>query len=767
MEVTLVSPNQECDKCTIMYERLSNIKKKYPEMNLKKISYEKNQKGFLNYTTPIVMIDDCVISSGKVIAEEFLDEYIKNQLSFKQCSCGCEQSTIQKPEQNEIIMSGTRWHILPYKGHYLALDISTSRCLEMDDYALKVFQGEVSREGEMGIAVKEYNTLQYIDYFTHEDFTREIPDDEMVVRSINLTIPNVCNLDCEYCYSKEHHVKISKEETFKLIDRIIERFVAPSNNKRFIFNFSLFGEVLLHIPLLKEIKTYLEDWGNQNGKRLSSRFNATNATLLTAEKARELWELSDMGEINISIDGPEFIQDEVRHFPNGAGTYRIIEKYIKDCNEVWPTVASAVLNGKKPYVTEVFLHLYNLGFRLIRIKPIRASYNNPFAITKDNLPLVKEEYTKFVQFLLSQDDKMLVHYVSCIDGDDLLGRFFFTLLKGIVTKYRCPAGRDTIVVNSIGDIYSCQSVIGFDEFKVGNVYDDDTAWTEKRCALLNKIHVHLKDECSKCWALKVCGGGCAHAAWLNNQSFDVPDMVKCELVRHVLEQAMILLAELRNRPAASEMLNTKFRRRSPQVVFPSASCKYTDKSPFSYPSAWDQANFISLNRKEQLRGATYGKRIFFGRVYSLWDEQNFYLKIDVLGGNPNDEKPLQENLVRFCLKDDSNQTLWEYGIGFDRGQPVLYRLYMKDTTKDFFGNVEEALISIEKNNKENTVYKVAVPWKEFKIKPETGKQLRFNVVLYEREHPYPFESQWWWEWSPGMVVEMNPNLFGKLELSEA
>jgi uncharacterized protein len=764
MEVTLVSPNQECDKCTTMYERLTNIKMKYPEIHLKKISYEKNQKGFLNYTTPIIMIDDCVISSGRVISEESLEEFITTQLSFKQCGCGCEQKVTQTIEQADISTSGTRWHIFPYKEKYLGLDVNTSRCLEMDDYALRVFQGEVAREGEMGDAVKEYNTLQYIDYFSHEDFSREIPDTEMVVRSINLTIPNVCNLDCEYCYSKDHHVNISKEQIFQLIDRIIERFIAPSPNKRFIFNFSLFGEVLMHIPLLKELKEYLEQWGNQNGKRLSSRFNATNATLLTAEKSRQLWELSDMGEINISIDGPQYIQDEVRHFSNGAGTYHVIEQYVKDCNATWPTVASAVLNGKYPHVTEVFLHLYNLGFRLIRIKPIRAGYDNPFAITKDNVNFVKEEYTKFIQFLLSQDDAQLLHYLFCIDGDDLFGRFFYTIFKGIVTKYRCPALRDTIVVNSIGDIYSCQSVIGFKEFKVGNVFEENNVWNEKRNTLLHKMHVHLKEKCTKCWAIKVCGGGCAHAAWLNNQSFDIPDLVKCELVRHVIEQAMILLSEIRNRPMVSEVFDSKFRKRSPQVVLPAAVSRYTNQSPLVNSSVWDKANVISLNRKEQLRGAIYGTQNFTGQIYNLWDENYFYLKINILDGNLTTEKPLQENLVRFCLKSDTNNMPWEYGIGYDNGQPVLYRLYMKDTTKDFLGNVDEAKISIERNGN-SLVYQVAVPWTEFGIQPGAGQTLRFNTVLYERERPYPFAAQWWWEWSPGMVVEMDPNLFGKLVLS--
>ncbi|WP_024834460.1 radical SAM/SPASM domain-containing protein [Ruminiclostridium josui] len=766
MELTLVSPNSECEKCTTMYEQLVVLKNKYPDINLKKISYEANKEGFLNYTTPILLMDDCVVSSGRVVPMEFLEEYIENQLSFKSssCSCGCSCSS-QKEDNysNEFSLSGTRWHVFQNGDEYIALDVNTSRCMEMDEYALKVLQGEAAREGKMEAAVKEYNTLKYIDYYSHENFTREIPENELNVCSINLTIPHACNLDCEYCYSKDYYKPVSREQVFKILDRLIERFVAPSKNKRFMFNFSLFGEVLLNIPLLTEMKQYLEDWGNKNGKRLSSRFNATNATLLTPEKAREMWELSDMGEINISIDGPAHIHDKVRHFPNGKGTYTIIEENVKDCVNKWPTVASAVLNGQNPNVTEIFLHLYNLGFRRIRIKPIRASYDNPYAITKDNVNIVKEEYTKFIKFLLEQDDAQLVDYISCIDGDELLGRFFQTLLKGIVSKYRCPALRDTIVVNSDGDIYSCQSVIGFEEFKVGNIFDDDTAWNEKRNSLLTKMHVNLKEECKKCWAINLCGGGCAHAGWLNNGSLETPDLVKCDLVRHVIEQAMILLSGIRSRPEASKMLETAFRRRSPQSVLLSASSKHTNVSPLSDSTAWENAKIINLNRKEQLRGAVSGKQIFTGKVHTLWDEQYFYLKADILGLNSDKKMFNQENLVRFCLMENTDGNIWEYGIGLNIGQPVLTRFYMKDISKDFFGNVEDAIVSISETE-EGMSYQVAIPWKEFGVKPEDGKVLRFNVVLYEREHPYPYVAEWWWEWSPGMVVEMNPNLLGKLVL---
>ncbi|WP_054749857.1 hypothetical protein [Ruminiclostridium josui] len=113
--------------------------------------------------------------------------------------------------------------------------------------------------------------------------------------------------------------------------------------------------------------------------------------------------------------------------------------------------------------------------------------------------------------------------------------------------------------------------------------------------------------------------------------------------------------------------------------------------------------------------------------------------------------------------ENTDGNIWEYGIGLNIGQPVLTRFYMKDISKDFFGNVEDAIVSISETE-EGMSYQVAIPWKEFGVKPEDGKVLRFNVVLYEREHPYPYVAEWWWEWSPGMVVEMNPNLLGKLVL---
>jgi len=164
----------------------------------------------------------------------------------------------------------------------------------------------------------------------------------------------------------------------------------------------------------------------------------------------------------------------MRQFPNGEGSYDRVEPLVKEHLSRWPAIGSAVLTGQKPYVTEIFLHLFELGFRSIHIKPVRARADASFAITEKNIEAVKGEYSRFVDFLLKQDDFHLLYYLSAIPGLDFFGRFFIRLLTHAKFFYRCTAAKSDLTIDTQGDIYPCDSFVGIEDFRLGNVFDDRT-----------------------------------------------------------------------------------------------------------------------------------------------------------------------------------------------------------------------------------------------------------------------------------------------------
>ncbi len=640
-------------------------------------------------------------------------------------------------------------HELLYKGKTLVLDVNTSTCLELDALASEVLRGAPPQGEE---ALEELRQLMKMGLFRRTSFS---PPEEFVLKTVRLAIAPECNLMCRYCYtgrSSRKDRRMSVQQALKVVDFFVDGGTSPLT-----FSFGLTGEPLLALDLFKAVKEHVDLRSRETGRKLSCFIPNTNATLLTQDVARELSAVlrGNLSSLVISIDGPRHIHDAARCFPKGEGSYERIEPLVREHVSRWPAVASAVLTGERPYVTEIFLHLFELGFRSIHIKPVRIDPRSPLAITRRNIDKVKGEYSKFVRFLLSQDDLHLLYYLSAIYKTDFFGRFFLRLLTGAKLLYRCPAAKEEVAVDTKGDIYPCDSFIGIKEFKLGNVFDGGIDKGKQRRFIL--LHVDRKPVCSSCWARYLCGGGCYHSAWLATGRIETPDPVKCQLVRHLIEQGMVLLAEISQRnPKILRALLSKYRFRSPQGASPSAVCKFTPESPFPNPSRWEGATPIRLCREDQFRGPKLwgGEEDLSGEIRTLWDDRCFYIRADV-----RDDIFLPPASLGRLSDGDSFQFALgshEYGLALISGNPILARTAAPPEVP--LGEVRNSQVSIVRRG-DITIYQAAVPWEELRFEP-TSETCSFNVVLNERDHP--FQSRAWMEWAPGMVVEKDPSLFGRL-----
>lgn len=122
--------------------------------------------------------------------------------------------------------------------------------------------------------------------------------------------------------------------------------------------------------------------------------------------------------------------------------------------------------------------------------------------------------------------------------------------------YRCGAGKWIVGVDTNGDLYPCGPMIGLQGCKIGSVFTgiDESAKRFYEEDLL----VTRKLICKVCWARYMCGGGCYQAAFLANGGAHLPDPWDCELIQHLIQLAIHLVACLQqNRPAVSGALSSK------------------------------------------------------------------------------------------------------------------------------------------------------------------------------------------------------------------
>lgn len=656
-------------------------------------------------------------------------------------------------------------HIVSHGDKYIVLDTDTSRCFEIDHSMYQTIMNMESLNEESKGAINEIQLLKKMGYFsTNEEYKKY--ENDTTIHEVHLGIHTRCNLECKYCFRHDNIVEdnLSVEQGKALIDRILKMISEDENNTWTFFNMGLTGEVLVDLEFFEKIQKYIHEIADRKQKSINCVFNNTNGTLLTEENARKLFKLSHRTEINISIDGPKKIHDENRCFPDGSGSFEKIRRAVLECNKKWRTAAEVTLTGNNPNLREIFLELCEMGFDSICIKPVRADKKMKYAINGENLNSVKNEYKRFIEFLISSTDSKLLEYLSLINPRDFLGRFFYRILLGQKVSRRCNALVSLVAIDQKGDIYPCASLIGVKDFLIGNVNEDKSIWEKKRHELMEKFHKFEKEECSRCFAKNLCGGGCANSAYLANGNIDSPDNIECELTRFVIEQAMILLWEVSKRKEVLNALLSKNRNRSVHGIVQSTICKYAKLSPFEDKKVWGSADTILLNSKEQMRGyKIWGENIeFWGSVKTLWDENYFYINVVINYDSNNSEFweiASDENVVRFSMSRNSKEIPFEYGIATDNGKGVLLRLRLQDQLKNSVGEVSEAKVLVY-SDKDMLVYQVALSWNELKIAPLVDDVFKFNVALYSKDRLYG--GKWWYEWTPGIVVENHPELFGDI-----
>ncbi len=372
-----------------------------------------------------------------------------------------------------------------------------------------------------------------------------------------------CNLACPYCFAASaRKLAWSQTMSHSVAQRALDWFADLLVEKGVLWGvigFNLAAEPMLSWDMLLFVDDYRKHI--QCTRQISLILGTvTNGTLLTKERAHRLREL-DIYISTVSVDGPPDIHDALRIFPNGRGSYRAMIRNLPHTLQLFPHLSgAAVLTGLYPHPKRIAEHLLNFGFANILIKPVRASHNNPFAITWEKLEAVKQGYWEYacwlVELLSESDERTLLVFANYYD---FFWRFVLRLLRRSKLGYRCPVGDGIFAVGPDGSIYPCDSFVGMEEFRIGDVW---TGLNSQRDVLFDekKLHVDEKESCRRCWARYLCGGGCYYCAYLVNNDHMQPDPVKCDLVRYLIELAIWFCTTLAKRcPEAIKRLVERCR----------------------------------------------------------------------------------------------------------------------------------------------------------------------------------------------------------------
>ena len=161
----------------------------------------------------------------------------------------------------------------------------------------------------------------------------------------------------------------------------------------------------MNFDVVKDIVNY--------GRTLEKKYNkhfrftiTTNAMLLTEEIMDYINE--NMDNIVLSIDGDKNTNDYMRRTINGEGTYdiilpkitRMIEKRGEKSYYVRGTFTKHNINFSKDVI-----HLAEQGFKHISVEPVVTEPDQEYALEKEELPTIFEEFEILAKEYLNRKGK--------------------------------------------------------------------------------------------------------------------------------------------------------------------------------------------------------------------------------------------------------------------------------------------------------------------------------------------------------------------------
>ncbi len=329
------------------------------------------------------------------------------------------------------------------------------------------------------------------------------------IQSMYLILTTLCNLRCSYClYSSaqsgslaSHNGRTMSEDVALEAIRLFSRETAINNRSHPDYwecitfyggePFINFACLQKSIDYVRQLQSAGEIWDN-----VQFVVN-TNGTLLTQEAVRLI--KKEAIEVQVSIDGPEQIHDQVRMFHSGQGSFKSTLSGLEMMHSLdvdfvpFITITNANMSCLANFVgwlcKKFSIKQYGLNLLMHTNGPVDQTYGGRAADAIRNAHLVASAFGAI---------------------DKTYGTATDAFSAGVIAKESCGAGRK-IVVFPLGELHVCQALEGSGSTAIGklpnfNHQSPNLLQWQKRNRFNNPA-------CLECPAIGGCQGGCGSSAY--------------------------------------------------------------------------------------------------------------------------------------------------------------------------------------------------------------------------------------------------------------
>lgn len=356
-----------------------------------------------------------------------------------------------------------------------------------------------------------------------------------VIKALCLHVAHTCNLNCEYCFASQGKYHGERAlMSFEVGKQALDFLVANSGTRKNLEVDFFGGEPLMNFDVVKQLVAYARSIEKEHNKNF--RFTLTTNGLLIDDDVIEFAN-KECHNVVLSLDGRKEIHDNLRKTINGKGSYDVIvpkfQDFVKKRGDKGYYIRGTFTHNNVEFTKDIF-HMADLGFTELSIEPVVCAPDDPYALTKEDLPILKEQYEILAKEMIKRKKEgrgfTFYHYMIDLTG----GPCVYKRISG------CGSGTEYMAVTPWGDLYPCHQFVGDEKYLLGNIYD---GITNQDCRDEFKLcNAYARPDCKDCWAKLYCSGGCAANAYHATGSITGTYEYGCELFKKRMECAIMIKA---------------------------------------------------------------------------------------------------------------------------------------------------------------------------------------------------------------------------------
>jgi len=351
-------------------------------------------------------------------------------------------------------------------------------------------------------------------------------DPDLKVKNITFVVTERCNLNCSYCYeTHKSGARMTKQVAKDAVDFLFnkekvngyyDQEVSPGLILEFIG-----GEPLLEIELINYIVEYFKFKAFEVNSPWALNYMISMATngILFKTKAVQDFLKRNKGRVSVglTIDGNKELHDACRVFPDGSGSYDIVEESAKEWlkTDSHPQTKITLSPFNISYVNDALKNVWGLG--------ITGAFTNCVfeeGWTEDHAKIFYSELIQLADYLL-EDENYAKYYTSLFD--ESIGK------PRTEDRNWCGGNGSMLAIGTDGRCFPCirfmkysLSTPGREEKCIGDIYRGldskmENPWLKE--LKMVTMSTQSNDKCNSCQI----ASGCSLCTGYNYDKFGTPN----------------------------------------------------------------------------------------------------------------------------------------------------------------------------------------------------------------------------------------------------